>query len=200
MGGRDQRMSQITDKGRAAVREIAARNQVSEETVMALLHALQRGHGTAAQFNIDELGGMGQWSRGGMTQVGDMFNDGLKRKVGEICAELSKLLDRREAFDEANEPQEHSPDGSAKPKGGGTHWWPDELGSPSSTGGQNDAQYALFPGKRRLAVKQGERVSVYDSGEHDISGFSQAQGGGAQTLTFSSQHGRVSTADLRKVG
>jgi hypothetical protein len=192
-------MSQITDKGRTAVREIAARNQVSEETVMALLHALQRGHGTAAQFNIDELGGMGQWSKGGMIQVGDMFNDGLKRKVGALCEELATLLDGRDVFAEASGAQEHSPDGSAKPKGGGAHWWPDELGSPSATGGQNGAQYALFADRRRLAVKQGERVTVYDSGDHDISGFSQAQGGDGRSLTFSSQHGQVGVGDLRKV-
>ncbi len=193
-------MSGITDKGRAAVRDIAGRNQISEETVMALLHALQRGHGTAAQFNIDELGGMGQWSKGGMTQVGDMFNDGLKRKVAAMCAELATLLDGRDVFAESSGSQAFSPDGSAKPQGGGAQWWPDDLGSPRSTGGQNDAQYALFPDKRRLAVKLGDRVSVYDSGDHDISGFSQAQGGGGQSLTFSSQHGQIGTGDLRKVG
>jgi hypothetical protein len=192
-------VSQVTDKGKHAVQEIAARHQVSEESVMTLLHALQQGHGTAAQFNIGELAGMGQWSSGGMTQVADMFNDGLKRKVAELCTELSRLLDSRDIFAEGNAPQDYNPDGSAKPEGGGKNWWPDELGSPSSTGGQNDADYALFPGKHRLAVRQAGKVTVYDSGDHQFSGFSQQQGGGSQTLRFSSQHGQIGTTDLREV-
>jgi hypothetical protein len=192
-------VSQVTNKGKQAVNEIAERHQVSQDAVMALLQALQQGHGTAAQFNIRELGGMGQWSRGGMTQVGDMFNDGLKRKVADLCAELSRLLDSRDIFAEGNAPLDYSPDGSAKPEGSSKNWWPEELGSPSSTGGQNDAEYALFPGKRRLAVRQSGMVTVYDSGDHEIGGFSQQQGGGAQTLRFSSQHGQISTGDLRKL-
>ena len=192
------RVTDLTEDGRGAVAEIARRNGVSEDAAMAVLHALQRGHGSAAQFSHPELGGMGQWSRGGMTQVGDMFNDALKAKVNALCTELAKLLDERRVFAEANEPRDYSPDGSAKPSGG--NWWPDDLGSPSSTGGQNDAAYALFPAKRRLAVRQGGAVRVYDSGDHDIGGFAQSQGGGRQTLRFTSQHGTISTADLTPVG
>jgi hypothetical protein len=45
-----------------------------------------------AQFNRPELGGSGQWMRGGMTLVGDMFNYGLKSKVDGLCSELSQLF------------------------------------------------------------------------------------------------------------
>src|SRR5271155_1234873 len=45
-----------------------------------------------ALFNHAELGGSGQWMRGGMTMVGDMFNYGLKAKVDGLCSELSQLL------------------------------------------------------------------------------------------------------------
>ena len=38
-------------------------------------------------------------------------------------------------------------------------------------------------------------MSVYDTGEHTITGFSQQQGGD-QSLTFTSQHGLVRVADL----
>jgi hypothetical protein len=48
---------------------------------MTLLQALVNSNGTMAQFNHWELGGGGQWMRGGMTMVGDMFNYGLKSKV-----------------------------------------------------------------------------------------------------------------------
>ena len=54
------------------------------------------------QFNIRELGGMGQWSGGGMTQVGDMFNDGLKQKVAALCQDLATLLKSRTVFDEGS--------------------------------------------------------------------------------------------------
>ena len=79
--------------------------------------------------------------------------------------------------------------------GSTSQWWPAELGSPASTGAQNDLRYAYFPGPRRLAIQQGGRVRVYDTGEHRISGFSQQQGGD-QSLTFTSQFGLVRVADL----
>ena len=39
-----------------------------------------------------DLGGMGQWSQGGMVMVGDMFNNALKARVDALCAELAGLL------------------------------------------------------------------------------------------------------------
>ena len=79
--------------------------------------------------------------------------------------------------------------------GSTSQWWPDELGSPASTGTQNDLRYAYFPVPRRLAIQQGGRVRVYDAGEHRISSFSQQQGGD-QSLIFTSQFGLVRVADL----
>jgi hypothetical protein len=79
--------------------------------------------------------------------------------------------------------------------GPASQWWPAELGSPASTGAQNDLRYACFPGSRQLAIQQGGQLRVYDTGEHRISGFSQQQDGD-QSLTFSSQYGLVRVADL----
>ncbi len=45
-----------------------------------------------AQFYHPDLGGGGQWMRGGMTMVGDMFNGGLQVTVAGLCSELSSLL------------------------------------------------------------------------------------------------------------
>ncbi|WP_456151583.1 SHOCT domain-containing protein [Defluviicoccus vanus] len=79
--------------------------------------------------------------------------------------------------------------------GGGSNWWPADLGSPSSTGAQNDVRYAWFPATRRLAIDLRGEVTVYDTGDHQIGGVSQQQGGGA-SLTFTSQYGLVRVADL----
>jgi len=57
-----------------------------------LLGALEQGNGRQAQFNHPDLGGMGQWSQGGMIMVGDMFNQGLKYRVDALCNELAGLL------------------------------------------------------------------------------------------------------------
>ncbi|ABM37899.1 hypothetical protein [Polaromonas naphthalenivorans] len=78
-------------------------------------------------------------------------------------------------------------------------WWPKGLSSPSSSGSQNGVRYAFFPEQRRLAVEQGGKVSQYDTGEHRISGVSQAQGGHGGTLRFSSQSGDVDLASLKEV-
>ena len=53
--------------------------------------AVRRGGGGQAQFSHPDLGGMGQWSRGGMTQVGDMFNNSLKAQVAAACQDLALL-------------------------------------------------------------------------------------------------------------
>src|SRR3954466_13295086 len=81
---------------------------------------------------------------------------------------------------------------------GSGSWWPPELGQPNSVGGQNDIRYAYFGHANRLAVDNGGTVTVYDTGDHVISGVSQQQGKG-WTLTFSSQYGTVPVSSLRVV-
>jgi hypothetical protein len=90
-------MLKLTAQGQEAVESLAQRHGVSTEAVMTLLQALVNGNGASAQFNHPELGGTGQWMRGGMTMVGDMFNDALKAKVNSLCSELSTLL-AKDAF------------------------------------------------------------------------------------------------------
>jgi len=85
-------LQQLTDQGRQRIDELAQRYSVSSDAVMTLLGALVNSNGNMAQFNHPELGGGGQWMRGGMTMVGDMFNYGLKSKVDGLCSELSQLL------------------------------------------------------------------------------------------------------------
>ncbi len=67
-----------------------------------------------------------------------------------------------------------------------------------STGGQNNLRYAYFPAARRLAVDINGQVSVYDTGQHQIGGFSQQQSGD-QSITFTSQFGLVRVADLPRI-
>jgi len=52
-------------------------------------------------------------------------------------------------------------------------WWPEDLGQPGKT-------------------------TVYDSGDHRISGVQQAQGGGKH-LAFTSQHGTVDLDSLKQI-
>jgi hypothetical protein len=75
------------------------------------------------------------------------------------------------------------------------NWWPQDLGRPSATGSQNNVRYAYFANSRRLAVKTGSEVWVYDTQDHNIGGFSQQQGYGG-TITFSSQFGTVQLSRL----
>ena len=74
----------------ADVAALARQHGVSEDAVRVLQDAVRRGGGRQAQFSHPDLGGMGQWSGGGMTQVGDMFNTALKDKVNALCKELSQ--------------------------------------------------------------------------------------------------------------
>ncbi|MET0238596.1 MAG: SHOCT domain-containing protein [Sphingobium sp.] len=172
----------MTDKDRdGQIAVIAQRHGVSAEAARVALTALEAGHGRQAQFNHPDLGGMGQWSSGGMMMIGDMFNNGLKAKVAALIDDLGPLV---------QEPAATS--GSA----GGR--WPSELGIPSSSGSQNDMHYAVFPATRRLAVETDGAIAIYDTGDYQIGGVGQQQGGG-QSLRFSSQKGSFDVSSLKRV-
>jgi hypothetical protein len=184
-------MQHLTEKGQRLVGDLANRHGVSEGAVESLLAALIAGHGTQAQFDHRELGGMGQWSRGGMVMVGDMFNDPLKRKVDALCGELSDAIREGGVVAAAAERASWSASASGA-------IWPSELGAPASVGSQNGARYAVFPHVRRLAVERDGQVTIYDTADHQISGVSQQQSH-EHSVTFTSQHGPVGIGDLKIV-
>ncbi|MFC6048448.1 hypothetical protein ACFPYM_11470 [Methylobacterium hispanicum] len=84
-----------------------------------------------------------------------------------------------------------------KPMKGAEPWWPEDLGSPASSGGQNGLRYAFFPEKHRLLVEREGKTTTYDSGDHRISGVQQQSGG---TVSFASQNGTVDLDSLKQVG
>jgi hypothetical protein len=85
-------VQRLTEQARQTVDDLARREGVSPDAVLTLLRALADGNGAMAQFDHPELGGRGQWLRGGLTMVGDPFNDALKDRVSRLCAELAGLL------------------------------------------------------------------------------------------------------------
>jgi Short C-terminal domain len=183
----------VTPEAESAITDIAARHGLSREAVLSMLFALRDGGGSMAQFSIPELGGSGQWMRGGMTMVGNMFDNALKARVDALCGELAQLLATGAVF----------PAASASSQAGlaSSNWWPADLGVPSSAGGQNSTRYAIFPGTRRLAIQINGVTRVFDTGEHHIGGVQQQQGGGgAGTVNFTSQFGTFDVSSLRELG
>lgn len=175
---------------------LARKHGVRVDTIRQLFNALQAGGGDRAQFTIPELGGMGQWSSGGMLMIGDMFNDGLKAKVSDLCSELSEIAkdhasDKQTSPERQGQAYEHAASNDI--------WFLSELGVPSSSGEQNSMRYAFFPSTRRLAINDGKQTTVYDTADHHIFGVSQQQGS-SQDLAFSSQHGSVELSTLQKLG
>lgn len=177
----------LTSDSLALVTDIAGRHGFGEAAGRAMAEALLASRGSMAQFNHADLGGMGQWSQGGMLMIGDMFNNGLKARVAALAQDLSSALASGDLVITA-------PIGAS----GTSQWWPDALGSPSSVGSQNGRRYAVFPETRRVAIDDGGRVRIYDSADHRIGGVSQQQGG-ASTLSFGTDRGQISVADLREV-
>ena len=168
----------------STIEDIAKRHDVPIDAAQHVVDAIARGGGTMAQFNHPALGGMGQWHAGGMTMVGDMFNDGLKARVVALCNELAPLAaDHRNRTDD----------------GRSATWWPADLGVPSTSGAQNNTRYAYFPATQRLAIETAGTVKVYETGDHRISGVSQQQGSGSD-LSFSSQLGSIQLRALREIG
>src|SRR3974377_450193 len=85
-------MPRLTPEGEKVIGALAERYAVSFDAVKLMLDAVAKGGGSMAQFNLPEFGGSGQWMRGGMTMVGDMFNNSLKATVDNLCSELSNIL------------------------------------------------------------------------------------------------------------
>lgn len=218
-------MPQLSPEGQAAINAISQRTGFSPDAVTSMLFSVIAGNGTMAQFNHPEFGGSGQWMAGGMTMVSDMFNNYLKGRVDGLCSELSNLvasqpgLTQSGSFQSQSQGGGYSGGGQWQSSGGGFggssggsfggnqpslfvpdasgsfNWWPADLGQPASTGAQNGVRYAYFPGARRLAIDLNGQVTVYDSLDHQIGGFSQQQGGSG-SLTFTSQYGTVFVSSL----
>jgi Short C-terminal domain len=202
-------MTQLSPKGLHAVGEIAHRTGFSQDAVTSMLFSILGGGGGMAQFSHPEFGGSGQWMSGGAIMISDMFNNALKARVDALCNELSVLIRSEPDFATADSFQSQSQGARGNPQRGsssflvaaGPHqgnWWPSDLGVPSSLGAQNEVRYAYFPATRRLAIDINGKVTVYDTQDHQISGFSQQQPGSG-SLSFSSQLGGVDVTRLPAV-
>ncbi|MDD5461944.1 MAG: SHOCT domain-containing protein [Methylococcales bacterium] len=217
-------MKQLTPEGRQIIDNIAQRHNFSPEAVFSMLQSVINGNGSMAQFNHPEFGGSGQWMKGGMIMLGDMFNNGLKYSVGELCQELSDLIANQpgliqsgsfQSQHQGNQQQNNyggnsdtggqqqnssGPRGTVSlfvppPAGSSGNWWPEGLQFPNSTGSQNNVRYAYFAAIRRLAIEADGHVILYDTLDHQIGGFSQQQSVGG-SITFTSQYGLVDVKTL----
>jgi hypothetical protein len=198
-------MTQLSPKGLRTVEEIAHRTGFSQDAVTSMLVSIVRGRGGMAQFSHPEFGGSGQWMAGGAIMISDMFNNGLKPRVDALCNELSALIREPDFVAAASfQSQSQGANGNLQRRSSSlleaegpdqSNWWPADLGVPSSLGAQNEVRYAYFPATRRLAIDINGKVTVYDTQDHQISGFSQQQPGSG-SLTFSSQLGGVDVSRL----
>ncbi|MGB1311365.1 MAG: SHOCT domain-containing protein [Leucothrix sp.] len=175
-------MQNLTAQGENIVSDLSSRYNLSREAIIHMLISVNNGGGSMAQFSSPELGGSGQWMRGGMTMVGDMFNNALRNTVDNLCTELSDSLASFQIFPVV-------PAGAPE----SNQWWPSDLGNPFSSGSQNNTRYAIFTGK--LVVDVNGQITVYDTLDHNIGGVSQQQGNDS-SLTFSSQYGTVLVKQL----
>ena len=212
-------MQALSPAGQQAIQDIAQRHGFSVDAVTHMLDTLLQGNASMAQFNHPEFGGCGQWMAGGMTMLSDMFNNALKFRVDNLCGELSRLIASQPDLIVQGSFQSQSQNGGAglaqtqishadwatpgaAPAPGaslfvppGPDWWGAELRWPNSTGSQNGVRYAYFAQARRLAIEIQGRVTIYDTLDHQIGGFSQQQSSGG-SLSFNSQYGLVDVASL----
>ncbi|TQK03529.1 SHOCT domain-containing protein [Herbaspirillum sp. SJZ107] len=215
-------MRQLSPAGQQLIDDIAKRYGYSTEAVLGMLQAVINGNGRMAQFNHPEFSGSGQWMSGGMTMVSDMFNNSLKASIDKLCAELAQLVATQPDLLGSGSFQSQQQGGQqqashgagrddvawhqaaagsgaslfvAPAPGGAADWWGPGLGRPDSTGAQNGVRYAYFAQARRLAIDVNGKVTVYDTQDHRIGGFSQQQSLGG-SLGFTSQHGLIDVAKL----
>lgn len=212
-------MQQLSPAGQQIIDGIARRYGYSTDAVLSMLQSVINGNGSMAQFNHPEFSGSGQWMRGGMTMVSDMFNNNLKGSINNLCSELAQLVAAQPdllasgSFQSQNQggQQQNSYSGGngmrndasgsgaslfvPPASGSGADWWGADLRWPNSTGAQNGVRYAYFAQARRLAIEVNGRVTIYDTLDHQIGGFSQQQSYGG-SLSFNSQYGLIDVARL----
>ena len=210
-------MLQLSPTGQQILDDIARRHGISVDAALSMLDAVIRGNGSMAQFSHPEFSGSGQWMRGGMTMVSDMFNNHLKNRVDALCFELSNLVASQPDLVRTGSFQSQSQNGQEQFNGSHGHghgtsssssssnaslfvppppdWWGPDLRWPNSTGAQNGVRYAYFAQARRLAIEVNGTVTIYDTLDHQIGGFSQQQSYGG-TLSFNSQYGLIDVASL----
>jgi hypothetical protein len=164
---------------------MANKHGFSLAAVQAVAEALRQGHGTSAQFSHPDLGGMGQWLKGGMLMIGDPFNHALKARVAALIDDLAGL------------PRTPAPAREVVPRAA---WWPAELGTPSSTGAQNDIRFAYFRDRERLVIEDKGTLSIYDTHGLAIHGIGQQQGSGQGEIVLSTSGGPVRLSELPRVG
>ena len=223
-------MRQLSPTGQQLINDIAQRHGFSVDATVTMLDAVINGNGSQAQFSHPEFSGSGQWMRGGMTMVSDMFNNYLKGRVDGLCSDLANVvasqpdLVRSGSFQSQSQGGGYNNGQAQTSYGGGQQqsngygnggsngfgpsslfippapgtsgdWWPGDLRWPNSTGAQNGVRYAYFAQARRLAIEVNGTVTVYDTLDHQIGGFSQQQSYGG-TLSFNSQYGLIDVASL----
>ena len=223
-------MRQLSQAGEQMINDIAQRHGFGLDAVLSMLESVINGNGSMAQFGHPEFSGSGQWMRGGMIMVSDMFNNHLKGRIDALCNDLSNLIANQPDLVRSGSFQSQSQNGqggqSAQRHGShdsGRHsdtqaqnsfgpmgpaslfvppapgtsgdWWPGDLRWPNSTGAQNGVRYAYFAQAQRLAIEVNGRVTVYDTLDHQIGGFSQQQSIGG-SVSFNSQYGLIDVASL----
>lgn len=205
-------MCRQTPAAQPHIDELANRYAFSDAAIAHLLSAVAAGQTQMAEFDHPELGGPGMWMAGGMLMISRPNDHRLKAEIEALCEELGALL-RAEPGLVGNASIRHSSVAAvsqsqtqrAGAPGPGHRQssisyasteWPAALGAPDITGAQNNLRYAWSGETARLAIDDGQRVTVYDTGDHRINGVSQQQSNSQGTLTMTSQHGPVALADL----
>ena len=182
----------VTPEAANAVSDIAQRHGLSREAVLAMLFAAahrRRQHGPVRHPRTRRLWAMDAGRDDDGRQHVRQRAQGARRcavqRVGAVARHHHRVSrvgrERAGRFTSGN-------------------WWPADLGVPSSAGGQNDARYAVFPSTRRLAIQINGATRVFDTGEHQIGGVQQQQGGGYGTVSFTSQLGTFDVSSLRELG
>lgn len=194
-------MEQLTSQWQQKINDLAQQYNVSADAVLNLLQAVRNGNGIMAQFSHPEFGS-GQWMQGGITTMGDRFNNSLKTTVDDLCLELSNLLINQPVIyiplshQSQNQNQQQQQKGSYSDSiiNGSNlsagNWWSSDLGVPLMTGAQNNMRYAYFADINRLAIDINGQVTIFDTLDHQISGVSLQQGASLSVI-FTSQYGTV---------
>lgn len=76
------------------IRRIADRHGFTPPAVRLMHTAVSQGHGSMAQFDHPEFGGLGQWMRGGMVTLAGGCDPQLRSRVDALCVELAELETR----------------------------------------------------------------------------------------------------------
>jgi hypothetical protein len=191
------------------INDMAQKYGLPGAIIRKLASELEKTAGQSVRFDIEAIGGKGSWQLHETASVGNGKNADLNDAVTELCVEISEKI-REDIYDEDEAPtivslsrQKVTLDDTIESlaevlKPGA--WWDMRYGAePEKTGSVSGMKFAYFAQHRRLILRQGLRIRIFDTEKYNVQDVIPGDKPGFFNLIVLTIEGDLRLTDLREV-